>query len=110
MALCLVLLVGAGLLVSTLRNLENIPLGMRGEGLVVFGVNPTVHSTAEAITFYQTLLKKLRVRPGVESATIMEERLGSWWSDNFNMTVDGKLTDSWVRNNVIGTDFFHTLG
>ncbi|HLH37341.1 MAG TPA: ABC transporter permease [Alloacidobacterium sp.] len=110
MALCLVLLVGAGLLVSTLRNLENIPLGMRVDGLVVFGVNPTVHSTAEAITFYQTLLNKLRVLPGVESATIMEERLGSWWSDNFNMTVDGKLTDSWVRNNVIGTDFFHTLG
>jgi predicted permease len=111
MALCLVLLVGAGLLVSTLRNLENIPLGMRVDGLVVFGIKPNTHSTAEGIAFYQTLSSKLRVLPGVESVTVMEERLGSWWSDNFNMTVDGKLrTDSWVRNNVIGTDFFHTLG
>jgi predicted permease len=111
MALCLVLLVGGGLLVGTLRNLENIPLGMRVDGLVVFAVNPTVHSTPEAITFYQTLLNKFRVLPGVEAATLMEERLGSWWSDNFNMTVDGKLrTESWVRSNVIGTDFFHTLG
>jgi len=110
MALCLVLLVGGGLLVGTLRNLENIPLGMRVDGLVVFAVNPTVHSTPEAIAFYQTLLNKFRVLPGVEAATLMEERLGSWWSDNFNMTVDGKITDTWVRNNVIGTDFFHTLG
>jgi predicted permease len=111
MALCLVLLVGGGLLVSTLRNLESIPLGMRVDGLVVFGVKPTIHSTAEAIRFYQALTNKLRLLPGVEQVTLMEERLGSWWSDNFNMTVDGKLrTDTWVRSNVIGKDFFHTLG
>ncbi|QNI30249.1 ABC transporter permease [Alloacidobacterium dinghuense] len=115
MALCLVLLVGGGLLVSTLRNLQDIPLGMRVDGLVVFGIKPNTHSTAEAITFYQTLTNKLRALPGVESVTIMEERLGSWWSDNFSMTVDGKLPDvpdssKTVRNNVVGSDFFHTLG
>jgi len=115
MALCVVLLVGAGLLVGTLRNLQNIPLGIRVDGLVVFGVKPNTHSTAEAITFYQTLIDKLRVLPGVESVTIMEERLGSWWSDNFSMMVDGKMPDvpdnsRTVRNNVVGPDFFHTLG
>jgi len=115
MALCVVLLVGAGLLVGTLRNLENIPLGMRVDGLVVFGVQPNTHSTPEAITFYQTLTNKLRALPGVESVTIMEERLGSWWSDNFSMMVDGKMPDvpdssRTVRNNVVGPDFFHTLG
>jgi predicted permease len=112
MALCLVLLVGGGLLVSTLRNLENIPLGMRIQGLVVFGIKPTVHSTPEAVTFYQTLTSRLRALPGVESATVMEERLGSWSSNNSDMSVDGKLPNNpgWVRNNVVGTDFFHTLG
>ena len=115
MALCVVLLVGAGLLVSTLRNLENLPLGMRVDGLVVFGVNPNTHSTTEAIRFYQTLIGRLRALPGVESATIVEERLGSWGSDNFAMTVDGKLPDvpnggsRTVRNNIVGSDFFHTL-
>ena len=39
-ALCVVLLVGAGLLIRTLRNLQNTPLGMRVDGLVVFGVKP----------------------------------------------------------------------
>ena len=32
MALCVVLLVGAGLLIRTLRNLENTPLGMKVDG------------------------------------------------------------------------------
>ena len=116
MALCVVLLVGGALLVRTLRNLGNTPLGMRIDGLVVFGVNPNVHSAAESVAFYQQLMNKLRVLPGVESVTIMEERLGSWWSDNFDMTVDGKLPDvpngqsRTVRSNIVGPDFFHTLG
>jgi predicted permease len=117
MALCLVLLVGGGLLVRTLRNLQNIPLGFNTDGLVVFGVNPqNMHSIPEGVAFYQNLMNKLRVLPGVESVTIMEERLGSWWSDNSDMMVDGKLTSTiggssgTVRSNVAGPDFFHTLG
>jgi predicted permease len=116
MALCVVLLVGGGLLIRTLRNLQHISLGFSTEGLVVFGVNPqNIHSVPEGIAFYQELMRKLRVLPGVESVTIMEERLGSWWSDNNNMMVDGKLPgavngSTWVRSNVVGPDFFHTLG
>jgi len=117
MALCVVLLVGGGLLIGTLRNLENIPLGMRVDGLVVFGVKPeNIRSVPESITFYRELLAKLRALPGVESVTIMEERLGSWSSNNSDMTVDGKLPDvangtsRTVRSNVVGPDFFHTLG
>jgi predicted permease len=59
---------------------------------------------------------KLRALPRVESVTIMEERLGSWWSDNSDMTVDGKLPEvanggsRTVRSNVVGPDFFTTLG
>jgi predicted permease len=116
MALCVVLLVGGGLLIRTLRNLQHISLGFPTEGLVVFGVNPqNIHSVPEGIAFYQELMSKLRVLPGVESVTIMAERLGSMWSDNGDMMVDGKLpetngTSRWVRSNVVGPDFFHTLG
>jgi predicted permease len=116
MALCVVLLVVGGLLIRTLRNLQHIPLGFSTDGLVVFGVNPqNIHSVPEGIAFYQELMRKLRVLPGVNSVTIMEERLGSWWSNNNDMMVDGKLPDktngpAWVRSNVAGPDFFHTLG
>ncbi|AXC12765.1 protein of unknown function DUF214 [Acidisarcina polymorpha] len=116
MALCLVLLVGGGLLIRTLRNLENLPLGFKTDGLVVFGVNPNIKSVPQGIAFYRRLMDKLRVLPGVESVTIMEERLGSWWSNNSDMTVDGRVpevengTSRSVRSNVAGPDFFHTLG
>ena len=110
------LLVGAGLLIHTLRNLENTPLGMRIDGLVVFGVKPNIPSIPEGVAFYQNLMNKLRVLPGVESVTIMEERIGSWWSNNSDMEVDGRLPEvangasRTVRSNVAGPDFFRTLG
>src|SRR5476651_1954277 len=116
MAMCVVLLVGGGLLIRTLRNLENTPLGMRVDGLVVFGVKPNVQSVPEGILFYQNLMSKLRALPGVESVTVMEERLGSRWSNNSDMQVDGRLPDvanggsRTVRYNVAGPDFFNTLG
>jgi predicted permease len=116
MALCVVLLVGGGLLIRTLRNLENVPLGMQVDGLLVFGVAPNITSIPEGHAFYVKLMDKLRALPGVESVTIMEQRLGSGWSDNSDMKVDGKLPDvangssRTVRSNVVGPDFFHTLG
>jgi predicted permease len=116
MALCVVLLVGGGLLIRTLRNLENTPLGMQVDGLVVFGVKPNITSIPDGIAFYGRLMEKLRALPGVESVTIMGERLGSGWSDNSDMKVDGKLPEvangssRTVRSNVVGPDFFRTLG
>jgi predicted permease len=116
MALCVVLLVGGGLLIRTLQNLKNTPLGMQVDGLVVFGVKPNIPSLAEGREFYLNLLSKLRALPGVESVTVMEERPGSWWSDNSAMMVDGKLPDvanggsNTVRSNVVGPDVFRTLG
>jgi predicted permease len=116
MALCVVLLVGGGLLIRTLRNLENTPLGMKVDGLVVFGVKPNIPSIPEGVAFYVNLMNKLRVLPGVESVTVMAERIGSWWSDNSDMMVDGRLPDvangasRTVRSNMVGPNFFRTLG
>ena len=115
MALCVVLLVGGGLLIRTLRNLENTPLGLRVDGLVVFGVKPNIPSLLEGRVFYQNLIGKMRALPGVESVTIMEERLGAGWSNNSDMMVDGRMPDvangasRTVRSNVAGPDFFRTL-
>jgi predicted permease len=114
-SLCLMLLVGAGLLVRTLANLENANLGLQAPGLLVFGVAPpaTIHSDAEAVQFYTQIQNRLRTLPGVESATIMINRLGSGWSNNTSIFVDGvvptgkKFAD--VRWNGVGPDFFHVL-
>jgi len=89
---------------------------MNVDGLVVFGVKPNIPSISEGRLFYRNLLNKLRPLPGVESVTIMEERIGGWWSDNSDMMVDGRLPEvssgasRTVRSNVVGPNFFTTLG
>jgi predicted permease len=117
MAICLVLLIGAGLLVRTLRNLQNVNLGMRTSGLIVFGVNPQQHARTipETIQFFDALLQRMRSLPGVQSATFMQNRLGSGWSSNTSVYIDGQKPKvetgrgPGVRWNAVGPDFFRTL-
>lgn len=112
--LCFVLLVAAGLLLRTLRNYEVTNLGMKTQGLLVFGITPQRSADAsQNLIFYRNLLDRLRTLPGVESATVMENRLGSGWSDNNNAVVDGverDFKDAPVRSNNVGPDYFHVLG
>ena len=59
-------------------------------------------------------MRRSRVLPGVDAVTIMENRLGSGWSNNGDMMVDGQLPNvatgsRWVRSNTVGPDFFDTL-
>jgi predicted permease len=117
MALCIVLIVAAGLLLRTLNNLENIPVGMRLQGLVAFGVNPQgIHGQQPIDAFYRTLIARLRTLPGVESVTLAEQRPGTGWSDNEQALVDGNVPSSSgaesarMRLNTVGPDFFHVMG
>lgn len=114
MALCFVLLVAAGLSLRTLSNFENTDLGMKTEGLLVFGITPqNTASNAQALQFYHDLLDRLRRLPGVESATVMENRLGSGWSDNNDVVLDGvqySFEEAPLRSNIVAPDYFHVLG
>ena len=115
MALCICLLVGAGLLVRSLVNLQGVDLGFRSSNLFVFGINPQRATDAETFRFYRTLLDELRALPGVESATLMGNRIGSGWTNNTSVHIDGaRATDargrSRLRWNVVGPDYFQTLG
>jgi predicted permease len=116
-AVCMLLLVAAALLVHTLRNYEDQDLGMRADGLLVFGITPQgAQSAQETLIFYHTLLDRVRAAPGVESATLMENRIGSGWSDNNDDDVDGvNLTPKLgakaiVRSNNVGPEYFRVLG
>jgi predicted permease len=116
MSFCVVLLVAAGLLLRTLRKLETANLGMRAAGLLVFGVTPppSLSTDAEVLQFYHTLTGRLRSLPGVESATLLENRIGGGWSNNTGAIVDGRDPQpgkfSLMRWNAVGPDCFHVLG
>jgi predicted permease len=115
-AVCMLLLVAAALLLHTLRNYESQDLGMCADGLLVFGITPQRAQNAQnTLIFYRTLLDRVRAAPGVESATLMENRIGSGWSSNNDDDVDGvNLTPklgakATVRSNNVGPDYFHVL-
>jgi len=114
MAFCFVLLVAAGLLLRTLENYRATNLGMRAQGLAVFGITPQkTSSTSQNLQLYRSLLDRLRGMPGVESVTFAENRPGGGWSDNNTATIDGvehTYSEAPLRSNNVGPDFFHVMG
>lgn len=117
-AMCVALLVGAGLLLGTLRNLMKIDLGQKTDGLLVFGVRARQAKTKEeSIAFFTALQQRLRAIPGVESASLATNRPGSGWSRNTTgLTIDGhnpmgaEPLEARFRQNLVGSDFFRTMG
>jgi len=116
MAFCVVLLFASGLLLRTLRNYQNVDLGMRADRVLAFGVHPVgAHDYAQSLAFYTQLTEHLRALPGAQSVTIAGFRPGTGWSDNNDLTVDGKKYPwddgkNMLRSNEVGPDFFATLG
>jgi predicted permease len=108
MAVCLVLLMAAGLLLRTLRNYATQQLGMDMQGLLVFGVTP--QGKGDTLQFYRTLMDKVRALPGVESVSMAENRPGSGWSNNNDLSIDGVHKPGLLRSNDVGPDFFRTMG
>ena len=68
--LSLLLLVGAGLFVRTLRNLKSLDLGFRADRLVTFTISPgsAGYSVEQTPALYQKILERLQGLPGVQSA------------------------------------------
>jgi predicted permease len=107
-AICLVLLMSAGLLLHTLGNYARQNLGMETQGLLVFGVTPQGQSDSHLV--YRNLLEHLREQPGVASVSMAENRPGSGWTDNNDLTLDGVKRNEELRTNDVGPGFFRTMG
>lgn len=72
-ALATILLIGAGLLIQSLANLQRVRVGFESRGLITFQVAPpaTKYPIADkAPQFYRALLDSLRSIPGVRSAAV----------------------------------------
>ncbi|HEU0177190.1 MAG TPA: ABC transporter permease [Blastocatellia bacterium] len=71
MALSLLLLVGAGLFIRTLYNLQHVNLGFNAENLLLFRLQPRQagYKDERLMQFYEQLLARLEALPGVRAAT-----------------------------------------
>ena len=73
LALATILLIGAGLLLQTLANLERVQLGFQPHGLLTFQLSPPLVKypvTGGAAHLYRALLDRLNAIPGVRGAAV----------------------------------------
>jgi predicted permease len=114
-AVALVLLVGAGLFVRTLRNLRTRGPGFETTNLLTLRVDPSRngHAQPQAKALMRDLLEALRGLPEVQTAGISTAGLlgpGSW---NARVTIDAGqrvATEDAVHCNAVSPGFFESLG
>ncbi len=116
-AMCLTLLVAAGLTTRSLLNYQSQDLGMRADKLLIFDVSPQrIKDETQALSFYRRLLERIKAIPGVEGASSVHFRPGSGWLSGGGITLDGVdlRSDSGphvsVYSNLVGPGFFATMG
>ena len=114
--LSLVLLVGAGLFLQTLRNLQHVDYGFDAENLLLFDVNPSLngYKGERLANFYRELTERLNTVPGVKSATVAMYpflRGGGWGMGTPKGLGNNKVADpnADVRLLAVADNFFETL-
>jgi predicted permease len=112
-ALSIVVLVGAGLLVRTLKKIQAVDPGFDTQNVLLFGINPGLagYKDRQTAQLYRQLQQRFTALPGVVSASYSEEALLSQsWS-----STDVHLDDAPPKKNVdtsilaVGSDFFSVM-
>ena len=112
----LTLLVGAFLLVGTLRHLSAVPLGFNAGGLYVFLLQPGAigYTEAQSLTYLEDFQHRLRAVRGIESVTA--GRAAPFLGSRSTTRIRSVDADPQARplepgtNHVFDTAFFSTLG
>jgi predicted permease len=114
--LSLLLLIGAGLFIRTLRELRNLGPGFTTENLIAFAVDPSLsgYNVERTKLFYSQLLDALKGVPRVRSVGLASIPLLQGWSWDSTVTVEG-YADAPGENmnprfNSISAGYFETLG
>jgi predicted permease len=110
----LVLMIGAGLFVRTLQNMENRNFGFNQNHLLLFGLDPTRdgYHGERLVNLYTQLDGQIRALPGVKAATLYEYAPFDGWSNNTDFRVDDssrKVANHTVRFASVGPEFFAAM-
>ncbi|HEY7190683.1 MAG TPA: ABC transporter permease [Vicinamibacterales bacterium] len=116
LALSLPLLVGAGLLVRTVYNLQHPDLGFRPERLVIarIGLNEVFTDVARRDRDLRELRERIARIPGVEATTFSQLGLFSGGVSSASIEVEGSALKTDREREYaldrVGADYFGTLG
>ena len=114
--LSLLLLIGAGLFVNSLHNLQTLNPGFRTSHLIVFGVDPEAngYKVEPLRALYRRLFENLETVPGVEAASYGNVPIVSGDDWDSSITVEGQDPSQgshyWAYQNKISPSYFKTLG
>jgi predicted permease len=116
MVLATALLVGAGLLVRSLENAENIGPGFNPShvALAAFDLRTSGYTGEQAAAFFDRLIERIRSNSGVESASL-EQFVPLWFTGRSysGVNVEGYVPKPGegmgIDLNVVGTGYFHVL-
>jgi predicted permease len=112
-ALAIVVLVGAGLLVRTLKNLRTIDVGFNSQNVIIFDIDPTLagYKDAQIDSLYRDLQGRLAGTPGVNSVSYSSVPLlsGALMSRGFHWPGTPQDRRSDANFLYVGPDFFHTM-
>lgn len=114
-ALCLLLLIGAGLLAGTLSRLQRVNLGFDPRGLVVLQVQPGLNGSAgeQLAAYYDALQRQLASIPGVRGVALSQHGLiGSGWSQGMADLPESAPPRTKLRfwRHWVSPRFFETIG
>jgi putative ABC transport system permease protein len=119
-ALALMLLVGAGLMIRSLRNLNHADTGFNSSNLLTMRVplsGAKYTDDAKELNFYERLLERVRGVAGVESAaagSLLPLGFGPGWGKNFSIEGHPPATSlsqvPSVQFILVSPDYFRTAG
>src|SRR6185503_20628644 len=111
------LLIGAGLLIKTLRNLRNTDIGFNTNNLLLFSADPSLigYRDEQLAKLYERMFSRLEAVPGVQSVTFSRHPLLAWSSTTSSVYMpealgpDGKPVERMAKIHYVGDNFLQTL-
>lgn len=113
-ALASILLIGAGLSLKSLWKVAQVDPGFNPAGLITFRISAPAEMKQQPDLFYQQVIEKIRVLPGITSAVLARDVPMSGIDPSMPVAVDGnapQVTDGQVvtRLRVVGPDYFRAF-
>ena len=114
-ALCLLLLVSAGLLLRTLNRLETLDLGFNRQNVLLFTVRPGLngYKSVHLDEFYLELQHRIQRLPGVDSVSFSDRNAIGAGASITSARIPGYVENGDAvdfHRHIVGPGYFATLG
>ncbi len=109
-AISVPLIVGAGLFLQTIGNLDRVDPGFDTRDLTIFHLDTSLVTSDpdRANQIFEQVSSELEQVPGVQAVTLLENALVGGWTSNTRVTIGEESTMMYM--NAVDSDYFDVLG